>query len=587
MRVSINGSERKSWLGKLARGLKRGCKKGFEWGYHVCYIIGVQTMRAGHRILDWLSRALRPVGQGIRRAADWLLLRHVRAAAEEIKRFGRGFPEGIARVRQAASRHVLLGVLQALLLPVLAVKRHRRALVSVLNLAAPVAAVCLLVVTVQYWSNSTFALELEFEGERLGYISDAAVFDEAVTMANARINNVDNSFEVTRTPKLTLAMVNKEDLLDETAVCDKILRNSSDSIAQVSALYIDGKFEGALASRDELDGLLNEILFSYCSTDGGDRASFLANVQVENGLYPISSVVTAADMRQKLTATTVADEYYEVVQGDTPIGIARAHQMTLSELQSLNETPLSELMYIGKKVQVQKAVPYLQVQVKRTVQYTETINFSIVEQEDSSLYKGVSKTKTAGKTGERIVTAEVTLVDGVEQSRTVLDSVVTKQPVDQVVLVGTKARPSGSGSIYTPNTGIVNGDGQSHGRFVYPVPAVTRIYQKFHRGHSGVDFSSGSVPIMNQKIVAVDGGTVVEVNTNKNAGYGLYVVIDHGNGLRTLYAHCNSLSVVKGQKVSQGQEIARVGRTGNSTGPHLHFEVRVNGRCVDPEPYFK
>ena len=67
--------------------------------------------------------------------------------------------------------------------------------------------------------------------------------------------------------------------------------------------------------------------------------------------------------------------------------------------------------------------------------------------------------------------------------------------------------------------------------------------------------------------------------------YGNYLVIDHGNGLSTLYAHCSSLAVSSGQSVTQGQTVAYVGSTGNSTGPHLHFEVRINGSRVNPAGY--
>lgn len=82
-------------------------------------------------------------------------------------------------------------------------------------------------------------------------------------MATGRVINTDNSFEVQRTPKMTLAVVSQSEIMDEAAVCDMILRSSSDSIAEVCGLYVDGEFEGAVQSRTELDAILDSILDAY------------------------------------------------------------------------------------------------------------------------------------------------------------------------------------------------------------------------------------------------------------------------------------------------------------------------------------
>jgi murein DD-endopeptidase MepM/ murein hydrolase activator NlpD len=91
--------------------------------------------------------------------------------------------------------------------------------------------------------------------------------------------------------------------------------------------------------------------------------------------------------------------------------------------------------------------------------------------------------------------------------------------------------------------------------------------------------------VNNKACLAVDGGKVVYAGWYMNYGY--YVKIDHGNGLYTVYAHLNSVSVVAGQLVSNGQQIGRVGNTGYSFGPHLHFEVIKNGSKVNPNKYIK
>lgn len=145
------------------------------------------------------------------------------------------------------------------------------------------------------------------------------------------------------------------------------------------------------------------------------------------------------------------------------------------------------------------------------------------------------------------------------------------------MIVGTKKQVSVSG------TEIKQGDGVITGNFVWPLPVCTNVHQKYHSGHRAWDISSGPVGVFNQPIIAADGGEVVYAG--RNGAYGLLVKIRHANGLETWYAHCNRLDVVVGQKVSRGQQIALAGSTGNSTGPHLHFEVRLNGVSQNPAKY--
>ena len=101
--------------------------------------------------------------------------------------------------------------------------------------------------------------------------------------------------------------------------------------------------------------------------------------------------------------------------------------------------------------------------------------------------------------------------------------------------------------------------------------------------HGGTDITCGGASNYNKKIVASKSGTVIY--SGWMGGYGNTVMIDHGGGYVTLYAHNHSLSVYQGQYVKQGQQIAIMGSTGNSTGPHIHFSVIINGQYVNPRPY--
>ncbi|MCC8023585.1 MAG: peptidoglycan DD-metalloendopeptidase family protein [Clostridiales bacterium] len=123
------------------------------------------------------------------------------------------------------------------------------------------------------------------------------------------------------------------------------------------------------------------------------------------------------------------------------------------------------------------------------------------------------------------------------------------------------------------------------GVFTHPCPNYSRISATFPRysngsSHTGVNFAAPT----GTAIYAADTGTVIAVRY-LNYSYGYHLYIDHGNGLVTIYAHCSSMSVYKGKIVKKGDRIARVGSTGNSTGPHLHFEVRKNGTAVYPMIY--
>ncbi len=129
------------------------------------------------------------------------------------------------------------------------------------------------------------------------------------------------------------------------------------------------------------------------------------------------------------------------------------------------------------------------------------------------------------------------------------------------------------------------------GEFTWPTPSCTIITSAFsprrknpvtgiYKRHTGTDIGAG----YGAEIVAANAGTVTLASWN--SGYGNCVIIDHGGGKATLYGHMSSYSVSKGQTVKKGQRIGAVGSTGNSTGPHLHFEILINGQAVDPMQYF-
>lgn len=141
--------------------------------------------------------------------------------------------------------------------------------------------------------------------------------------------------------------------------------------------------------------------------------------------------------------------------------------------------------------------------------------------------------------------------------------------------------------------GVIKPSNPSAYGYIFPVAGLSRnnINNKTYPsypGHTGIDVN---INVVGKNVVAVKAGTVVTSTARKENGkyvsYGEYVIINHHDGTMTLYAHMleNSRKVIEGQNVSQGQVLGTVGNTGNSSGTHLHFEVRVNGKAVNPLPY--
>jgi murein DD-endopeptidase MepM/ murein hydrolase activator NlpD len=211
------------------------------------------------------------------------------------------------------------------------------------------------------------------------------------------------------------------------------------------------------------------------------------------------------------------------------------------------------------------------------ITYTETVKYSVVRVADTSQPLGYESVTTKGKNGTRKVEAQIIYVNGEERYRTVTATTDILPVVNQVLTVGAQT--------YTDDSII--GDGKATGTFVWPLPYTKNITSYFASRwgsfHGAIDIAGGYTH--GKPIIASDGGVVVEAGFHNS--YGNYVLIDHGNGFKTRYAHCSVLEVKKGDKVAQGQYIAKVGNTGFVTGSHLHFEVIKDGRLVNPLNYVR
>ncbi|QIB68001.1 peptidoglycan DD-metalloendopeptidase family protein [Aminipila butyrica] len=357
--------------------------------------------------------------------------------------------------------------------------------------------------------------------------------------------------------------------IDDTEEVLKRLTYMKNMNAKAYAIYVNDLRVAIVDSRKTAKTLLNTIKSTYMVNSGGveyETVGFKEKIQLKQIDTKLGRIQNADVVMQKLMTGAVSKQVHTVVPGDTLTGIAAAYGMATSELKEANPNINPEKLNIGQEIILTKPAPMVTIKTVEVATYPEAIAFETEYKDTDTMYKGENSTEVSGVVGTRSVTARITRENGVQTAATILSSEVLSNPTTEVVLRGTKVRPSTVGT----------------GNLRYPVSSY-RLSSKFGprwgRMHYGIDLAC---PV-GTKVSAADGGTVTY--SGYSGSYGYVVKINHGNGMLTLYAHCSKLLVKKGDKVYQGQQIALSGNTGRSTGPHCHFQVEINGTPKNPLNY--
>jgi len=476
----------------------------------------------------------------------------------EIKSGYKAFRNGVKQEKQTAGRVKLGKYLQCLSH---FTKPFSKYSVQIFNYVAPCVGVAILMSTIAYFSSLTFALSVEYSGRHIGYVNNEAEFEAAQRMMKGRIVMEDYLSPEDTIPRFTLQVVDKQMITGQDELTDKLIEASGNKLEEADGLYVDDKFLGASKDGTALLDMLVSMLDQY-KLQPDDIVRFVKPIKITKGLYPVSSIIDSSSIQQVLNSEERQQRLYTVKAGDAPSSIAKTVDMPYAQLKALNPD-IEKKLVPGQQILISPSVKYLEVEVVRNLVYTEEIPFKTVETVDPEKFKGYSKETQAGKKGLQEVTAEVTYLNGVEVSRVVKSTVIKSNPVDRKVVIGSSVQlQSGSSGLIWPVAG---------GYVSMPFAG--------YRGHTGMDIAAPR----GTPVYAAASGKVV--TSMYRAGYGNYIVIDHGGGIQTAYLH-NSVNYVKvGQIVEQGQKIAAVGATGNASGNHSHFEVRVNGVFKNPALY--
>ena len=460
------------------------------------------------------------------------------------------------------------------------VRRNVRTLPRMAMYILPVLALAGMVTVVQNTIRQPYALEVQVNGEAVGYVANEDVFNSAREAVQERISYAGtDKTQWTVEPTYTVTVAHKT--MDENEMADAILKSASDEISEGTALYLDGELTAVCSDGTSLQSYLSSLLEPYEDPENPNvTVGFNKDVTLENGIYFNESFQDEAEVENELSGVQQQEKIYTVQAGDTLWSIAQKNDLTFRELCDLNTNfkgaALTETSNIqaGDELIVTKQEATLEVRITKVETWQEEIPYSTETTTSNEYTVGTKKTVQNGVNGLRQITAQrVYNTDGIQLSQKILSTEVVQEPVTEKIVKGTKK--------VTNSTTYITGSGQ----FIWPVPNYRYCSRWYGSGHKGVDICAAA----GTPIYASAGGTVTKAGYNRAGagnGYGNSIIINHGNGYTTLYAHCLSLVVHAGQSVKQGQLIGYVGSTGRSSGNHCHFEIRHNGSYVAPQNVF-
>lgn len=435
-----------------------------------------------------------------------------------------------------------------------------------------------------YTSNIQSVYHVIVNGQEIGVVDNPDVIHSWTT---AKLEEEKEKTGVSLTLSDYIAF--KEERLykphfdNEAAV--QALSNMADIKVDAVKLVIDGKVVGYVAEQSEAEQVLASVKEKYSGipakagkmaavaaasmaptpADPVKEVAFKEKVETQPESVAAAQILSPDKLEELLVKGTFQDMKHTVVEGDCIGCIAKKYGITSQDIYDNNPGITEDtLLQLGQEINVTAIRPLVTVQVKEEVSQKEMIAYSTQINNNEKLPKGETKVIQEGQNGSKMVQYEVIKENGQVVGRNVIKQEVIEQPVMKIMERGTKVIPSrGTGRLSWPAGGYVSsGFGMRWGKM-----------------HKGIDIAgSGSV-------LAADNGRVKFAGWDGD--YGKAIVIDHGNGMETLYGHLSTISVNVGDVVAQGKKIGVKGSTGDSTGVHLHFEVHQNGRVMNPVRFLR
>ena len=535
----------------------------------------------GLTVLGMFPQALRHLGIGIAvffkdlahgtlRALRWLR----RVLTTPIRLHGKTAEAVYAEWKRAKGQPPLRRITAAVRMLGLLLLSENGILVSLFRFAAPVLCCAFLWSVISYGADLDYVISVKYNGTQLGYIAQEEDYTTAQQIVLQRLSYTDESYEISFQRDLQLVLADSADtVMTSGQLADRMLQCADISLCTGYGVYVGDEFYGAVSDIQPIQSALARQLSAYSDMLGGlvDEIYYAKEVSYVEGTYLAENLVNANVIARQLTKTTDSTRTYTVRKGDTIYSIATRYTTTAEALRELNPD-MPDVPELADRVRVPVTLHAIPIVYKATSQVTSFIDYDVVEIETMKLPIGTEKVLTEGVKGEMRNTVQITYTDGAESERVLLRSQLVSAPVDEELGVGIyEAAPASTATVLAGS-----------GRFAWPLDGG-HISDRFGgaRNHGGIDLAAPA----GTNIYAADDGVVIF--SGWHSSYGNYIIVDHGDGYQTLYAHCSLLLAGVEQEVTRGQLIALVGTTGHSTGNHLHFEVRFNGTRLDPALYLR
>lgn len=335
---------------------------------------------------------------------------------------------------------------------------------------------------------------------------------------------------------------------------------------RAAVVRVNGKDLFFFKNVDTAEAFLDSVRKMYAVKP--DKESFFEE-QVETAVLnaPASRVTSVEDALAAVRRGIEEKWRYTVKDGDTLWDIADRQDLSVEDVIAANPGLNPDSLSIGQVIRLRRERAILTVVQEYEASKVESIPFPREIRYDTSLHRGQVKIVQNGKPGRKEIKYKVTVENGVEVSREVIATRQLTAPIKQIERRGSQyllaSRGEGRASLGWPISG----------------PVLSGYGMRWGRMHTGLDIGSD----YGVQVGAAGSGTVIRAGWY--GGYGRTVDVDHGDGVVTRYAHLSRISVGVGEAVGRGQVIGRVGSSGHSYGPHLHFEVIVNGSPRNPLNY--